>query len=88
MIKTVPLLNDRQAEKLNNVDLRKFLQPLQNYHVKENLRKMKEKCQKRRNKSISIRQIFFVSDISEFTLLGREAFVSVFLQLEKSGLLY
>lgn len=84
MIKTVPLLNDRQAEKLNNVDLRKFLQPLQNYHVKENLRK----CQKRRNKSISIRQIFFVSDISEFTLLGREAFVSVFLQLEKSGLLY
>ena len=49
---------------------------------------MKEKCQKRRNKSISIRQTFFVSDISEFTLLGREAFVSVFLQLEKSGLLY
>lgn len=85
MIKTVPLLNDRQAEKLNNVNLRKFLQPLQNDHVKENLRKIKEKC---RNKSISIRQIFFVSDISEFTLLGREAFVSVFLQLEKSGLLY
>lgn len=85
MIKTVPLLNDRQAEKLNNVNLRKFLQPLQNDHIKENLRKIKEKC---RNKSISIRQIFFVSDISEFTLLGREAFVSVFLQLEKSGLLY
>lgn len=85
MIKTVPLLNDRQAEKLNNVDLRKFLQPLQNDHIKENLRKIKEKC---RNKSISIRQIFFVSDISEFTLLGREAFVSVFLQLEKSGPLY
>ena len=85
MIKTVPLLNDRQAEKLNNVNLRKFLQPLQNDHIKENLRKIKEKC---RNKSISIRQIFFVSDISEFTLLGREAFVSVFLQLEKSGPLY